>query len=110
MDHYTYTYPVTLSRRMLRSFLLKRNQTFSMNFCRFVVVSLWSLHRLVFGLRNLPRMHSIRNTFLRMSPVVDYQILGDDITVLRSSSTTPFRPARAAAKRPAQRCQAVNAP
>ena len=73
MDHYTFTYPVTPSRRILRSFLLKQDEIFSMKFCKFMVTALWPLHRLVFDLRNLPKMHSVRNTFLRISPVVDYQ-------------------------------------
>jgi len=73
MDHYTYTYPVTLSRKILRAFLTKRSPRFSMAFCTATVRVLWPLHRLSFALRWLPKMHRIRYGFLGLSPVVDYQ-------------------------------------
>ena len=73
IDHYTYTYPITRSRRTLRSILLKRSSIFSMKFCKLLVAGLWPVHILIYALRFLPKMTSIRHAFLRLSPVVDYQ-------------------------------------
>jgi hypothetical protein len=72
MDHYTHGYPATLSRRLLRRFLLRRSPAFGLLFCRTLVSLLWPLHRLVWYLRRLPRFWRLRWFWLWASPVVDY--------------------------------------
>lgn len=72
MDHYTYGYPVTLSRRLLRTFLLRMSPVFSLRFCKGLTALLWPFHRLLWKLRKLPLMGTVRGLFLMLSPVVDY--------------------------------------
>jgi 2-polyprenyl-3-methyl-5-hydroxy-6-metoxy-1,4-benzoquinol methylase len=68
-DHYTHGYPVTPSRRFLRSLLIRvRNKTRVLRFCKTMVGALWPIHRLLWRY-HLPH---VRNTFLKISPVVDY--------------------------------------
>ena len=56
MDHYTYGYPITLSRRLLRTFLLRMSPVFSLRFCKGLTALLWPFHRLLWKLRKLPLM------------------------------------------------------
>jgi len=72
MDHYTYGYPITLSRRLLRTFLLRMSPVFSLRFCKGLTALLWPFHRLLWKLRKLPLMGPVRGLFLMLSPVVDY--------------------------------------
>lgn len=72
MDHYTYGYPVTVTRQFLRECLLRHSPTSGLRFCRLLVGALWPLHRLAWGLRELPLCSRLRALWLRISPVVDY--------------------------------------
>lgn len=72
IDHYTYGYAITLSRSLIRSFLIKRTSNFSMKFCKMMVSCLWPIHRLLWRYRKLRSVSRIRSQFLRYSPVVDY--------------------------------------
>jgi SAM-dependent methyltransferase len=72
MDHYAKGYPQSLSRKRLRSFMLKRSERFGMSFCLMLVGVLWPVHRLLWRLRGLKGMQTIRKCFLQYSPLVDY--------------------------------------
>jgi SAM-dependent methyltransferase len=72
MDHYTHGYPMPLSRRLLRSFLIKRSPRFRMSFCRTLRDLLWPFHKMLFTLRKIPGIARVRSLFLRASPLVDY--------------------------------------
>lgn len=72
IDHYTYGYASTLSRRMLRALLLKMPKRFSLKFCKTMTNLLWPLHRLLWNMRAIPFAPQIRSIFLKLSPVVDY--------------------------------------
>lgn len=72
IDHYTYGYPVTLSRRALRAFLKRMPKTFSLRFCKMLTACLWPLHKLFWLGRNALLVKQLRALFLRISPVVDY--------------------------------------
>jgi SAM-dependent methyltransferase len=72
MDHYARGYPQSLSRRALRSFLLKRSERLGMSYCLTLVGLLWPVHRLLWRLRGLRGIQRIRGFFLRFSPLVDY--------------------------------------
>ncbi len=73
IDHYSPGYPATLSRRVLRNFLLPRSGNFALRFCRWLVALLWPLHRFSALLPKLPKGAWLRYRFLGWSPVVDYQ-------------------------------------
>ena len=72
MDHYARGYPQSLSRRALRSFLLKRSERLRMSYCLTMAGLLWPVHRLLWRLRGLRGIQRIRGYFLRFSPLVDY--------------------------------------
>lgn len=72
IDHYTYGYPETPSRRLLRSLLLKLPGKFALPFCKVLTALLWPFHRLLWAGRKLPGFGRIRQLFLRLSPIVDY--------------------------------------
>jgi SAM-dependent methyltransferase len=72
MDHYTYGYPTTLSRRVLRSILVKGSGSFSIGFCEILVRSLWPEHRFLWKMRHRAGIRRIREYFVNISPVVDY--------------------------------------
>jgi SAM-dependent methyltransferase len=72
MDHYSKEYPLSLSRKALRSFLLKKPKQDRIAFCISAVEVLWPIHRLLWRLRGVIGMKRIRNCFLRCSPLVDY--------------------------------------
>ena len=72
LDHYSYNYPYTLTRKLLRKFLIKTPSQFSFRFCRALVAFLWPMHRLFWKFRNQPTLSKLRNRFIRLSPVVDY--------------------------------------
>ncbi len=73
IDHYTYGYPATLSRRLLRSLLIHAPRKVAMQFCMTLTEMLWPFHRLLWFARQLPGSGRIRALFLRASPLVDYQ-------------------------------------
>lgn len=78
IDHYPPNYPVTLSRRLLRHFLLGRSSAYALHFCTVLIDWLWPLHRTMWRifrespLRHVPLLPKVRSVFLRLSPVVDY--------------------------------------
>ncbi len=72
MDHYTYGYPATPSRRMLRSFLLGMSNTFSMGFCKTLTAVLWPVHKVLWNMKVIPGIEKLRSQFLYYSPIVDY--------------------------------------
>ncbi len=71
IDHYTYGYPTTLSRWLLRAILLRMPNSFSLRFCKFMTVCLWPLHEMFWAVRTVPLLRQIRRIFLHISPVVD---------------------------------------
>ncbi len=82
-DHYTYGYALTLSRRFIRSLLLRRSPEFGFRFCMKLVSIFWPIHRLLWKYRYLRRVDTLRRMFLYVSPVIDYQAayseLGPDL-------------------------------
>lgn len=78
IDHYSLDYPVTLVRRAVRRFLLRRPGQRALGFCTRLVDILWPVHRWLWSvfraspLRRVPLLPKIRSLFLRVSPVVDY--------------------------------------
>ena len=72
IDHYTYGYASTLSRRMMRSLLLKAPKRLSLTFCKVMTNILWPLHKLLWKMQPLPLFPLIRHYFIRLSPIVDY--------------------------------------
>jgi SAM-dependent methyltransferase len=72
IDHYTYGYPITPSRRLLRSFLLRTPAGLTLRFCRALVAILWPVHHLLWEYRNYRGFGRLRRMFLDFSPVVDY--------------------------------------
>lgn len=72
IDHYSRQYPVTFSRRMLRSLLLKMPKRFSIAVCKFVAFFLWPFHHVLWKARRLPLIFFVRTAFLGCSPFVDY--------------------------------------
>jgi 2-polyprenyl-3-methyl-5-hydroxy-6-metoxy-1,4-benzoquinol methylase len=73
IDHYTYGYPVTPVRRVLRSILLKTSKSFSMKFCQVLTHVLWPIHIGLWKMRGIPAANRLRSIFLTLSPLVDYQ-------------------------------------
>ncbi len=72
IDHYSRAYPITLSRRMLRTFLLRMPKTFSLKFCKFLTSVLWPLHKILWKYGKYHAVRALRYIFLKLSPVVDY--------------------------------------
>lgn len=72
MDHYTYGYPATLSRRVLRSVLLRTSPKVSLRACRLLVALLWPAHRFLWRWRGVRGFTGLRRSFLKLSPLVDY--------------------------------------
>lgn len=72
IDHYTYGYAATLSRRILRSLLLKLPSKIALPFCSVLTAMLWPFHRLFWLGRQLPGVGRIRQLFIWLSPLVDY--------------------------------------
>ena len=73
MDHYAPDYAATRSRRALRSALLPLPPALALGFCRALVSALWPIHRLTFALRTQTLFDKVRQWWVRLSPVVDYQ-------------------------------------
>ena len=72
IDHYTQGYPETLSRRLVRSILLRLPGRWPLQVCSVLTAVLWPLHRFFWWGRSLPVLRRLRPLFLRASPVVDY--------------------------------------
>lgn len=72
IDHYSHDYAATLSRRLLRSLLLKLPGKIALPFCSVLTALLWPIHRLFWQGRQLPGFNRIRQLFLWLSPIVDY--------------------------------------
>lgn len=72
IDHYTYGYAVTLSRRLLRTVLLKMPSNIALGACKTLTACLWPLHGYLWHFRTIPLIRRLRHHFLRLSPIVDY--------------------------------------
>jgi 2-polyprenyl-3-methyl-5-hydroxy-6-metoxy-1,4-benzoquinol methylase len=73
IDHYTYGYAISPSRRALRSFLVKMPSDFTLRFCKVLVGLLWPVHQLLWRFRTCRGFGGLRRMFLYISPVIDYQ-------------------------------------
>lgn len=72
MDHYTYGYPLTLSRWILRAFLLRMPKAFSLQFCKILTTLVWPFHKMFWRGKKFSIVNIMRSIFLYLSPVVDY--------------------------------------
>lgn len=72
IDHYTYGYAATESRRLLRAVLLKMPSNIALGVCKTLTACLWPLHSYLWHSRTLPVIRRLRHHFLRLSPLVDY--------------------------------------
>lgn len=72
IDIYSHDYPATPVRRWIRSFLLGRNERFSMRFVQSLIRLLWPLHRAVYRIRNTRNGQRAISFLMHWSPVVDY--------------------------------------
>jgi SAM-dependent methyltransferase len=72
IDHYTYGYPATPSRRLFRSLLLKLPGKVALAFCSVLTAVFWPFHRVFWAGRRIPGFGRIRQWFLQLSPIVDY--------------------------------------
>jgi SAM-dependent methyltransferase len=72
LDHYTYGYPVTPVRRWARSFLLGKDDEYSMRFVQRLVKLLWPLHQAVYKRRDTKNGPRSISFLMNWSPVVDY--------------------------------------
>jgi SAM-dependent methyltransferase len=72
IDHYTQGYPTTPSRRWLRSYLLTKQEEYSMRFVNCVVDLFWPLHKFFYNHRSNSLIQKLYPHFLYWSPVVDY--------------------------------------
>ena len=72
IDHYSYDYPLTASRKLLRNYLIRTSPPFSIGFCRLLVTLLWPIHRLLWKYKANSFIKRLRSWFVNCSPVVDY--------------------------------------
>ena len=72
IDHYTFGYPLTPSRRILRSLLIRLPPTFSLRFIKVLTTVFWPFHKGLNEWRENRILNKIRQGFLFLSPVVDY--------------------------------------
>ncbi len=75
MDHYSKDYPVTPPRRWVRSFLLGKDEEYSMRFTHRLVKFLWPLHRFAYNKLNERYRQRAAAFLTRWSPVVDYHYM-----------------------------------
>ena len=73
IDHYGKNYPDTLSRRILRSFLLRKPPEYTLRFCERFCKLLWPLHRTAYKLSKFRGLWRIEPIVEKLSPVADYQ-------------------------------------
>jgi 2-polyprenyl-3-methyl-5-hydroxy-6-metoxy-1,4-benzoquinol methylase len=71
-DHYSYGYPVSKSRRLLRSCLLRISAEKRFRIVKSLTCILWPTHKKLFKYRHYKFISRLRNSFLRISPIVDY--------------------------------------
>jgi SAM-dependent methyltransferase len=69
IDHYPLSYPVGLSRRLLRHYLLGQSSAEALRFCISLINCLWPLHGFMW---KAFRESLVRSIFLRISPLVDH--------------------------------------
>jgi len=83
IDHYSYNYPFTTSRKFIHNLLIQTSPSFSLGFCRFLVTILWPIHSLLWKHRSKPFVERLQSRFTAWSPVVDYHAsyaeLGDEL-------------------------------
>lgn len=72
IDHYTYGHPATPVRRWARSFLLGKDEEYSMRSVQALVRLLWPLHQAVYKRRDSQNGQRAISFLMRWSPVVDY--------------------------------------
>ncbi|WP_224983684.1 methyltransferase domain-containing protein [Geomonas agri] len=72
IDHYTYGYPVSRSREMLRKLLLQVPPQAALDFCTDLVDLYWPTHEFFWQNRGTPPFDRLRPSFLELSPIVDY--------------------------------------
>jgi len=83
IDHYGPNYPTPFSRKMIRKYLLTKDEAYAMLFVQRMVDLLWPIHRALSKIRSRKGLERIWRLFIRLSPVVDYQeaypTLGDEL-------------------------------
>ena len=73
IDHYTYGYPTTISRKLLRSIMLNISPSAALNLCMIIGELLWPLHKISWKLRKLPIIGPLlRKGITSFSPLIDY--------------------------------------
>ncbi|MBN1450062.1 MAG: class I SAM-dependent methyltransferase [Anaerolineales bacterium] len=72
IDHYSYEYPITPTRKWLRQWLLKQSAENAMRFVEWLVNLLWPLHKILYKYGDKKIVDALRSRFLYWSPVVDY--------------------------------------
>lgn len=72
IDHYTYGYPVTPSRKILRSILTHIPPENSMQLMQYCTTILWPFHFALNKRKNHRIIRKIRDIFIFFSPLVDY--------------------------------------
>lgn len=72
LDHYTYGYAVTPSRKCIRDQLLQMPPEFRLSFCKMLVDTLWPVHTLLWQNMQDRQFSALRADFLKQSPVIDY--------------------------------------
>jgi 2-polyprenyl-3-methyl-5-hydroxy-6-metoxy-1,4-benzoquinol methylase len=71
-DHYTYGYPISISRRFFRKNLLKISVERRFIFVSKITNILWPLHVKLYKNKHYKIISKLRNFFLKISPIVDY--------------------------------------
>jgi 2-polyprenyl-3-methyl-5-hydroxy-6-metoxy-1,4-benzoquinol methylase len=72
IDHYTYGYPETFFRKIIRKKLLKKNALFSFKYTEKLVKWLLPIHKLCWKLEKIPLFGYMARAFIHFSPLVDY--------------------------------------
>lgn len=75
IDHYTYGYPTTFFRKLIRKFLLKKEPEYSFQFCERLTKRLYPIHRFAWKLKKTPILSLFARAFIHFSPVVDYHTI-----------------------------------
>jgi hypothetical protein len=72
IDHYSYEYPITPSRKKVRAYLLQQPGPKRMRQVERMVNLLWPIHKSFDKYRGIKLIAKLRSKFLAWSPVVDY--------------------------------------
>lgn len=73
IDHYRFgPEDMTASRQCIRRFLIRRSPRFGLAFVRAMVALLWPVHRFLWAFRARPRIATLRQRWLKISPLMDY--------------------------------------